>query len=561
MDDRTDAAAMFAAAQAAHRQNRLAQAERLYAAVLTQAPGHADAREWLGFLLLQTGRTEQALTHLRAAAAARPGDADFQDNLAMACLRANRPADAIEAFRRSLAIRPENLSALTGLGNALGLTGRYGEADDCFARAVAIDPALKAVCRDVSRLSAEEERSRTILENCRHILARYPAHASVHYSAACELEKLGRFAEACKAAEKAIACNPTLPVYYHVLVQSGAPAQKQAARRMLEQLVAQEQKIPEDGRMALHFELAKLYEGDGQYAEAFAHLQTANALKRRTVAYDEAAEINRIRNIPAVYPAARLDRSPAPAPFAPAGPQPLFVVGMPRSGTTLVEQILASHPSVYGAGELSAMADLERALPQGPDAPPAALHDLGARYRQKIAALAPHAVWVVDKNPLNFLRAGLIRLALPQARIVHVRRNPLDTCFSCYEQMFSGPLDFAYDLGELGRYYRAYAGVMEHWRAVLPTDAFMEVRYEDLVADLEGQARRLIAFSGLEWDARCLNFHKTERVVATASFAQVRQPIYTRAVGRAEVYAPWLEPLSKALAGEELPPEPGDDRR
>jgi hypothetical protein len=195
---------------------------------------------------------------------------------------------------------------------------------------------------------------------------------------------------------------------------------------------------------------------------------------------------------------------------------PIFIVGMPRSGTTLIEQILASHPKVFGAGEREDFRALVSSLAGPNDAQfpeavvtllPGERRRLGARYLKGIRAAAPAAARIVDKMPLNFPYLGLIHLTLPRARIIHVRRDPVDTCCSCFSLLLTGNLAFTYELGELGRFYRGYEKLMAHWRAVLPKDVMLEVAYEDVVNDLEGQARAILAHCGLEWDAACLAFH------------------------------------------------------
>jgi hypothetical protein len=240
---------------------------------------------------------------------------------------------------------------------------------------------------------------------------------------------------------------------------------------------------------------------------------------------------------------------------------PVFVIGMPRSGTTLVEQILASHSKVFGAGELpdlsNAVARLRvqdgHAFPEiVPLLSDRQLRQIGENYAASISSLAPAAERITDKMPLNFFFAGLISLALPNARIIHVRRDPVDTCFSCFSTLFTGEHRVAYELSELGRYYRAYENLMEHWRRVLPAGAMIEVQYEKVVADLEGEARRLIAHCGLEWEDACLAFDRTERAVRTASVAQVRRPIYRSSVGRWQRYQLHLRPLLDALGSNQV---------
>jgi hypothetical protein len=243
---------------------------------------------------------------------------------------------------------------------------------------------------------------------------------------------------------------------------------------------------------------------------------------------------------------------------------PVFIVGMPRSGSTLVEQILASHPGVFGCGERpyfeqSLNAARRNAGVRDPGNNPEAnrrydqawIGALAEEYLRTLTADSPAAMRITDKTLGNFNYVGLIHLALPNARIIHIQRDPLDTCLSCFSKLFTDAAYYLYDLAELGTYYRHYEQLMAHWRDVLPPGVMIDVRYEDLVDDLEGQARRMIDHCGLEWDDACLAFHRTERVVRTASQTQVRQPLYSRSVGRAERYVTMLRPFIEALAGEQ----------
>jgi hypothetical protein len=237
---------------------------------------------------------------------------------------------------------------------------------------------------------------------------------------------------------------------------------------------------------------------------------------------------------------------------------PVFIVGMMRSGSTLVEQILASHPQVFGGGELKHFGESVKRIPTTPAGsatfPELVLgmtgqdyRDLGTRYLAEIDRFAPRATHVTDKMLENFLFAGLIHLALPNAPIIHTVRDPVDTCLSCFSKLFAEGQNHTYDLAELGRYYRHYQTLMAHWQCVLPPGRILDVYYEDVVADLERQARRIIAHCGLDWDPRCLTFHQTHRSVLTASTAQVRQPIYSNAVGRWRVHREALEQLLAEL--------------
>ena len=308
--------------------------------------------------------------------------------------------------------------------------------------------------------------------------------------------------------------------------------------------------LPQAERVTLHFALAKAYADLGDAGRCFAQLHAGNALHRATITYDEPAALALFQRIKACFDPALMDRLQA------AGHRsavPVFILGMPRSGTTLIEQILASHPQVHGAGEQEALGEGVARWAAGfpedvPAMPAAALQTLGRDYADALRSRAPAALRITDKMPRNGLFAGLAHLALPQARMIHVRRDPVDTCLSCYSKLFAGHHPYSYDLGELGRYWRAYDDLMGHWRRVLPDGVLLQVRYEDVVADLEPQARRMIAHCGLDWDPACLRFHETARPVRTASTAQVRQPLYRDAIGRWADHPALYKPLLRALA-------------
>jgi hypothetical protein len=278
-------------------------------------------------------------------------------------------------------------------------------------------------------------------------------------------------------------------------------------------------------------------------------------LKREQSAYDEAQVLGHLERSRATCTSEFLARR-----YGCGDPSavPIFVVGMPRSGSTLVEQILASHGGVHGAGEVKdfdlAVADLGAAAGSALHRPEIVsqmsgeeFRRLGTNYLQRIQAAAPSAGRIVNKMTENFRFAGLIALALPNARIIHVRRDPVDTCVSCFSTLFVENLPYSYDLAELGRYYRAYEALMNFWRDVLPQGVMIDVQYEDMVADIEGQGRRILDHCGLEWDPRCLDFHRNQRAVRTASVAQVRLPLYNSSVGRWRRYEAFLEPLLASL--------------
>jgi hypothetical protein len=285
-------------------------------------------------------------------------------------------------------------------------------------------------------------------------------------------------------------------------------------------------------------------------------------MKRAHLAYDEAESFAFFDAIRAAFPKSRFqDRE-----FAGSDDErPVFIVGMPRSGSTLVEQILASHPEVHGAGETKqlsrALGRLRDRFPKLPAYPqmmgqltPAQMNMIASDYIAGIHRIAGDAKRVTDKLLTNFFFVGLIHLLFPKARIIHTERDPVDTCLSAFTKLFREDMPHSYDLTELGRYYVKYRELMQHWRDVLPAGVLHSVAYEELVSDPETQARALIGFLGLEWDERCLDFHQSGRPVKTASVAQVRRPIYTEAVGRWRRYGAGLQPLIHAL-GAAVPAE------
>jgi hypothetical protein len=302
--------------------------------------------------------------------------------------------------------------------------------------------------------------------------------------------------------------------------------------------------LTDDQKTELHFALGKAYDDLGHYDAAFAQFEKGNALRRCSAPYDERAFANAFRDVEDAFTAKVLqDVSGAPSTV------PVFVVGMPRSGTTLVERIIACDPSVLGAGELTHIQDLIGGGHAG-DRYPRGVVDaagFGKEYVRRLGKLPPGIRHVVDKFPGNFQHVGLIRLALPNAKIIHVRRNPMDTCFSCYSKLFLNGLNYSYDLVALGRYYRLYDALMAHWHSVLPQGAMLDIQYETLVGDLESEARRIVEFCGLEWNDRFLSFHENKGAVRTHSQAQIRRPLFKTAIGRWRNYEKHLGPLRAAL--------------
>lgn len=505
----------FDAAAALYQGGRVADAERLYAAILDADPRHFGALHNLGYIRLKQARRPEAADLLRRAIKARPKSPAAHNTLGLVLHTEGRFKEAAASFEKALALDPADPEPHNNLGAALHLLGRYERAIAFYRKALSLRPN----------------------------------YADAQNNLGNALQVLGRLDEARAAFEAAVGIDPRRASFQLGLAGSKRFTRDDPHLARMEELAGKLASMPDADRMHLHFALGKALADAGEHDRSFTHLLAGNSIKRRQIAYDEAATLRRFESIRDAFNAPmRGDEAGA------ASARPIFVIGMPRSGTTLIEQILASHPDVFGAGERADFRHaVEAVLGDGhpeaaPGAPASRLRAIGNRYLDGVGALAPsRARRIVDKMPTNFLFAGMIAMALPNARIIHASRDPADTCVSCFATLFRGELPFTYELGELGRYYRAYEALMAHWREVLPPGMMLDMRYEDLIDDLPPAAQRLIAHCGLEWDPACLDFHRTERPVLTASAGQVRRPLYRTSVGRWRAYGDRLRPLLDAL--------------
>jgi len=531
-------------------------------------PDHGEAHNNLGNVLVKLNRHEEAVEHYRKALELSPRSYETLNNLGGALLVLKRPGEALALFQQALAIRPDLAEIPHNIGSALAAMDRHADAVPYYRSALALNPDFAVASCNLGIALLRLDRADEAIACFHRALAGDLGLATAHHGLGNAYVTLGRLADADLAFDRAISLEPTRAEFYRSLAESKRLAADDAHFLAMEDLARDIDSLSVDQQIELHFALGKAYADVEQLDQSFRHLLAGNALKRRQIDYDEPAEFARLRRSKAVFTPeliARMRGAGDPSEV------PVFIVGMPRSGTTLVEQLLASHPRVFGADELMDFPRVAAAICEPPGAtepypemvlsmPAEDLRRVGALYLAGVQSKAPAADRITDKLPGNFRLLGLIHLALPNARIIHVRRDPLDTCLSCFSKLFTGRQPFAYDLGELGRYYRAYESLMAHWRSVLRPAVMLEVRYEDLVADLAPQARRIVAHCGLEWDERCLVFHQTRRPVRTASATQVRQPLYRSAVGRARPYAAMLGPLIAALQSEDAG-RTADDRK
>jgi tetratricopeptide (TPR) repeat protein len=540
-----------------HRTNRWDEAVQSLARAIALNPRYADAFGNLGNVLKDQGKLREAEATYRAAVALSPRSAQAHNNLGSVLLDLGGLEEAEKALRHAIALWPHFPEAFLNLGNVLKEQGRFGEAEFACRRAIELKPDQAEAHCNLGNALVELNRPIEAVAAYRRAIALKPDLAETYNNLGVALKYLGRLADARNAVERATQLAPRKPAYFLSLSELKRFEAGDPHIAAMEDLLRDAETFPVKQQINLHFALAKAYEDAGRRDDGFRQLLAGNALKRRHIAYDEAATLAEITRGGQVFTPALIRK------FQDGGEPstvPVFVVGMPRSGSTLIEQILASHPQVSGGGELPNLgkAVTGAARTAGSNCPDAmsllsgkSLRQLGTGYVAEIMPLAPAAMHIVNKTLSNFLYAGLIHLALPNARIIHAVRDPVDTCLSCFSKLFAFGQHYTYDLAELGRYYRHYRALMDHWHRALPPGRILDVHYEDVVADLEGQARRITAHCGLDWDRRCLAFHENERPVLTASSTQVRQPLYRTAIGRAQHYQEFLGPLLAELSGND----------
>jgi len=568
-------------AEMCRQRGLLAEGEQAARRAVAINPQLAGGWNNLGIILQESGKLDESRACLERMLTLEPDNAQALNNLANTCKRLGRPEEAERLWSRAIALQPNYAEVYSNLSNLLVERSGFARARELARKAIDLNPRLADAYINLAAVEMAEHRFMEALRWLRALLDFAPDHVGGLVALAFALRESDEPEAALEAAQRAVAMSPQSAEAANALglaLQAGDQAEaavaaftraaslpgttrgqslgnvaslnmeigrKDVAQAQYEALVA-EFPLSASDLMLVHFGLGKALGDIGDSVGAFHHFDIGNSLKRATISYDPDGVSQWMRDIAAAYPATSLEGNGG-CPSA----MPIFVLGMPRSGTTLVEQILASHAAIHGAGELrliQQMVDGLGAFPRDFAALTAAQRtQFGEAYIARLGKLAHGHAHVVDKMPANFLYAGLIRQMLPGARIIHCRRDPVDTCLSCYSNLFAGEQAFTYDQVELGRFHRDYQELMAHWRAILPETHFLEVDYEAVVDDLEGQARRMLAFLGLPWDPACLEFHRTARPVRTASVNQVREPIYRSSTGKWRQHAAQLQPLLEAL--------------
>jgi tetratricopeptide (TPR) repeat protein len=571
----------------AHERGRHEHAVQLLSRAVASFPDLVSAQVNLGSALQALGRLDEAAAVLRQAIALKPDFAAAHCNRAIVLNGQGAHEAALESADTAIALMPDLVEAHLIRGRILGTLRRFAEAEAAYRSVLALRPDMADALSELGHILIELRRPDEAIGYHRQAAQLQPDSALIHlrlasavaYSGLPEeseqiwrrsialdpnvamswsglghnLRMLGRFDDARAAFERALELDPELPDAYAGLAIIGQKAEGEASLAQLRALLARRE-CPETTRVDANFALAMLLDNAGEYDQAFGFFAEANAISRRLLSADTRYDHDDMRLrvdtliatcTPELYAAVEGQGNPSEL--------PVFIVGMPRSGTSLVEQIAASHSCVFGAGELGLIANIGDALQaHGRDRATEELDPnlagrLADEYVAHLRQLGGGAARVTDKMPDNILSLGLIGVLFPSARIIFCRRDLRDVCVSCFFQKFDQPIAYATDLVECALRGLEIERLADHWRRVLP-QPMLTIDYERLVFDLEGESRRLIEFLGLEWEPACLEFHKTERPVRTASGWQVRQPLFTHSVGRWRNYRKHLGPLLEALA-------------
>ncbi len=566
-------------------------AEQEYRKAIQLAPNYAEAHNNLANALRALERPDEAIEFYRKATALRPAYPEALNNLGTLLREKLELEEAEACLRKAIELNPRYVDALDSLAVLLIGEEKLDEALQFLARALEINPSFERSLMNAARIQMQRHNLISAEAACRRVIEVNPGNADAHSILGQICHELDRFDEARAAFSKAIEINPdhaeaqnnlgillksfgrfdearqrferTLelrPKAYGTYSNLADMVRFDENEPLLQKMVAELESAPnpqDEQLLSLYYAIGKAYDDLGQPDKAFSYFDKGAKIKHPLIGYDEPATLKFFDDIRATFTAETFAKRPY------AGQQtaqPIFIVGMPRSGSTLVEQILASHPEVHGAGEVKilnrSMQKLRMTysqLPLYPDMMALLTKEhydfIAQNYLEMLGQYSKDAARVTDKLLTNYFFVGLIHLIFPNAKFVHTLRDPIDTCLSCYSKHFKDDMPHTYDLGELGRYYLKYRELMEHWHKVLPAGTMIDVSYETVVNDLEGEARRLVAFNGLAWNDACLAPHESKRPVKTASSSQIRRPLYQAAVKRSDKYKKHLKPLIEVLNG------------
>lgn len=499
------------------QQRRFVEAERCYQTVMRENPKHPDALNLMGVLAVEADQTRIAIDYFRKALTILPNEPMYLNNLGNALIIASQLDEAVVPLRKAVKINPRFAEAWSNLGKCRRMSGDIDRAKECFGKALDCSPGFFRARAGLAEIASELGRFDEATIAFEGLLSEDPENVE----AMCGMAAVRKFS----------ADDPIVARFQELLRAPGLRA---------------------DQRAPLHHAFAKICNDLGKYDDAMDHFMQGKALKR--LAFSTDLHHRTYETQKTVFTEEFFDERRG---FGVDDERPVFIVGMPRSGTTLTEQYLSAHPDIEGMGELHDMRKIARDLGYGSDNPREFTDRVSKLTREDCTNIAhvymkgyakarKQARRLVDKSPHNYELLGLITLLFPKAHIIHCSRDPMDNCVAIFMQNFNDAHGYNKDLTTLGGYYREYLGLMKHWRSVLPLPIHENV-YESVVAEFETHAHAVVAFLGMQWDDACLNYHQLERQVRTPSRWQVRQPIYSTSVERWRRYEKHLGPLKEAL--------------
>ena len=545
-------------AVALHQSGKLDEAQVIYQSLLKTNPQDCDALHYLGLIAFQKGGYADAAHLIVAAIKLNNRIPAYHCNLGNAYKRMGQLDAAIAAYQQAVLLDPGFEVAYSNMGNAFKDQAKLADAIESYRKALALKPDFHVGYYNLGVAYMEQGRLVDAGDCYQKAIKLKPDYADAHVNLVEVYISMNQFEAAQLALSNALQYVPKHPGVWALFPQlrKMTLADDDWLKTALafvsgDNSTRDNSALSENETMNLLFAIGKYYDDTQQYDLAFSAYAQANTLKSQVLASFDRDDFSKtIDMLIATYTA---DFISQPREGKNPSPRPVIIAGMPRSGTTLTEQIIAAHPDAFGAGELTFWLDLynenrKAALRGGYE--PAEIRKIASGYEQCLQYHSAAAIRVVDKAILNFCFVGLITTVFPNAKIIFTQRNPVDICLSIYFQNFKTTIPYQSNLEDMAFYYREYARLVQHWRVALPADRFLEVPYEALLDDQEGWSKRIIEFIGLPWDARCLEFHKTERNVMTASKWQVRQKIYHTSKGRWRNYEKYLGPLLELL---ELP--------
>lgn len=518
------------------------------------APRDAKYRNSIGMVLRKLGRIEDAIKEYHKASSLEPRYPDPLVNLGNLYISTQQYPRAIEHLQKALSLQNQNPGILLNLGNAYRGMKDWALAEEYYVKALKLNPNYGIALYNLALVQKQSEKQALALTTVQSCLDKYPDYVAALMLKGELLEHLGETNNAIEAYLGCLAIKADhCPVYWS-LANIGKYRFSNEDIKALETLIQQEFSVQD--KSYLYFALAKAYEQQEQFSESFAMLEKGNQLKRSLIHYSGEQVHELVQVMKQTFNANDLSLSLGDK----RNVTPVFIIGMPRSGTSLIEQILASHPAIAAGGER------ETALELYYDKLPAWANTNAVNAIGKIKAFAPQAeefylqqnqTWIqdsqffTDKLPFNFMFVGMLATIFPNARFVHIYKHPIDSCFSCYKQLFSGPQEFSYNQQELAEFYADYRDIMRHWNSVLP-NSIINLSYEKLVDDMRNESERVLKFIGLKWHDDCYQFNTTKRIVSTASSGQVREPLYRSAIARWKHYEEVLQPLINELKKQHL---------